>query len=109
MYKLYYDATCPICNNFVKLIKSKVDLSKLQFLPITTNDSNFKLELPSGKVVSGQEALNELANAFPIILNYFWMLPNVFKKPALNVVYKAGAVIRKVIKKVTGCNCGNKK
>lgn len=107
-YKLYYDAHCPICTSFVSMLKTKVDLAKISFLPTTSNTKDFRLDISTGKVVYGQDAINELAQAFPAILNYFWMLPQGFKKPALNMVYKAGSVARTVIKKATGCGCGKK-
>ena len=109
MYKLYYDAQCPVCNNFIALIKAKVDHSKISFIPQTTSENNFKVELPNGTTLLGNAAINELANAFPAILNYFWMLPGILKKPALNLAVKAGSAIRNVIKKTSGCGCGKKK
>jgi len=109
MYKLFYDAQCPICNNFVALIKAKVDLNRITFVPQPSPENNFKVELPDGKTLIGNAAINELANAFPNILNYFWMLPGILKKPALHMAVKAGSAIRNVIKKSSGCGCNKKK
>ena len=108
MHKLYYDAQCPVCNNFVALIKAKVDQSKISFIPISAAETNFEVEMPDGRILVGNTAVNELANAFPSILNYFWMLPGILKKPALNLAVKAGSAIRSVAKKA-GCGCGKKK
>ena len=104
-YKLYYDAFCPVCNSFISIIKHKIDSSKIDFIGITTSDKNFKLILPDGRAAHGQDAIDELATAFPGILSYFWMLPQGLKKPALKVAYKVGSVVRNVIKKTTGCGC----
>lgn len=103
-YKLYFDGACPVCNSFVSLIRSKVDESRISFIPISTNDSNFKFETSDGTIYFGDEAINQLATAFPSVLNYFWMLPKAFQKPALHLAYKVGGAIRNVIKKDCGCN-----
>lgn len=108
-YKLYYDAFCPICTSFASILKNKLDQDKIEFVASSTNDGNFKLILPNGSSKFGQDAINELANTFPTILNYFWMLPNGLKKPALDMAYKIGSTVRKVIKKTGGCGCKNKK
>jgi hypothetical protein len=109
MYKLYYDSACPICNNFVSLIKAKVDVTKITFVPQSSPENNFRLEKPDGTMLTGNVAINELANVFPNILNYFWMLPGILKKPALHMVAKAGSAIRNVIKRSSGCGCNKKK
>lgn len=102
-YKLFFDGQCPVCNSFVGLIRNKVDETKIKFVPINTSDNNFKFETLDGKTYFGDEAINQLATAFPNVLNYFWMLPKPLQKPALHMAYKVGGMIRNVVKKDCGC------
>ncbi len=105
MYKLFFDSSCPVCSSFVNMIRSKIDSSKIEFLPMTSNENNFKIELPNGKTYFGKDAVTKLYKEFPEILNYFWMLPDKFKPAALQMTYKIGSLARTILKK-TGCNCG---
>lgn len=107
-YELFYDGDCPICGSFVQLIRKKVDASKLKFIPINKGE-NFRFVTMEGLEFRGEEAVNALADAFPTVLNYFWMLPTNLKKPALNLAYTAGAAIRSVLKKDADCGCNKGK
>lgn len=106
-YQLFYDGTCPICASFTQLIKKKVDATKIRFIPNNAGD-NFRFQTPDGTEYMGEEAVNALADAFPAVLNYFWMLPTNLKKPALNLAYKAGTAIRSALKP-NDCGCSKNK
>ena len=106
-YQLFYDGTCPVCTSFAHLIRKKVDASKIRFVPNNAGDS-FRFETPEGIVYEGEKAVNALADAFPAVLNYFWMLPASLKKPALNMAYKTGAAIRSVLVPTEDCGCSKK-
>lgn len=103
--KLYYDGGCPICNNYVKLLKRKLNVSQIQFIATTEKLDDFKFVTGTGKVYYGVDATKQLAKQFPKVLDYFWMLPEKYKTAALSIAYKAGSVVRAVLKKA-GCGCG---
>jgi predicted DCC family thiol-disulfide oxidoreductase YuxK len=111
--RLYYDANCPICNNYIKLLQRKINPNILEFLPISSDSKDFQFVSMDGRVSIGSEAIEKLAAAFPAVKNYFWMLPEKYKVPALKTAYKVGSAVRNAIKKVArkvgGCNCGKKK
>src|SRR3989344_8408777 len=106
-YKLYYDASCPVCSFFVQLLKKKTGLHAIGFFPLAANEKRLKLATPTGKIVFGQDAIRELTSVFPAILDYFWMLPKQLRKPAVTVAYQAGSIIR-IISKIIGCKCRHK-
>lgn len=105
--KLYYDSGCPICNNYVKLLKRKLDQRRVKFIGTTEKLDDFKYVTSNNKTYYGTEATKQLAKEFPVVLDYFWMLPEKYKTSALSIVYKAGSVVRTVLKK-TGCGCNKK-
>jgi hypothetical protein len=74
-YKLYYDASCPVCSFLADALKKKAGLHNLGIFPLTDNEKRLKLETPAGKTLFGQNAIRELTNVFPEILDYFRMLP----------------------------------
>ena len=105
--KLYYDASCPICMQFIKMVRNKVSLEELHLIPINNNEATeFKYEDKNGKTFNGTSAVTRFSEEYPSILSYFWMLPSKFQATALNAVYKVGTAVRSVIKK--DCNCGKK-
>lgn len=104
--KLYYDAKCPICTNFVTVLKRKISTSDITFVASTEDMKDFKFTDESGAVFYGQEAIKRMSSRFPVLLDYFWMLPESLRVTGLQTAYKVGSVARKVLKKVTGCGCG---
>jgi hypothetical protein len=106
--KLYYDSGCPICNNYVKLLKKKLSTTQIQFIATSEPLDDFKFTTPSGETYYGVDATKQLAAQYPKVLDYFWMLPTKYKSSALTVAYKTGSVVRKILKK-TGCGCGKKR
>ena len=105
--KLYYDGGCPICNNYVKLLKKKLDQNHIKFISTSENLDDFKYISRTNKTYYGTEATKQLAKEFPIVLDYFWMLPSKYKTAALSIAYKAGSIARSVLKKA-GCGCSKK-
>lgn len=103
---LYYDGNCPICTNYVGILRRKLNPIDIQFIKATEPMDDFKFILDDGSIFYGKEAIAKMANRFPVLLDYFWMLPDKFKLSGLQSVYKASSIARAVIKKVGGCNCG---
>lgn len=103
---LIYDASCPICVNYVKILKRKISMAQLNFVSSDGKLNEFKFITEDGTEFQGKDAIAKMANRFPIIMDYFWMLPEKFRVTGLQVAYKAGSVVRNVLKKASGCGCG---
>ena len=115
-YRLYYDATCPVCTNFIKLLRKKINISKISILPSPTDAKDFQFVDLQGRVYSGDSAVEQLSIAFPKIKNFFWMLPDKYKLKALKAAYQVGSAVRNILPRTTprtprhagGCGCGKK-
>lgn len=107
--RLFYDSSCPICNNYVRMLRKKIDPNSIQFIASKVNRSEFQFVTSDNQVFSGKIAVQQLANAFPEVLSYFWMLPDKYKVAGLQTAYKVGGAIRKVKNKILpkkkGCGC----
>ena len=104
--RLYYDARCPICTNYVTVLKRKLSSTDVIFTPTTENMDDFKFSDENGNIYTGKDAIEKMAIRFPVLLDYFWMLPEKFRVDGLKAAYKVGSMARQVIKKVSGCGCG---
>ena len=110
--KLYYDGNCPICNNYVRMLKKKLDANKIEFVPSAINLKDFQYVGLDKRVYSGDKAIEKLATEFPRVQNYLWMLPDKYKIKTLQAIYKVSSRVRQAIKpkaKRKGCGCGGKK
>ena len=76
-------------------------------------ESDFKYVIKTGETFVGVKAVERLAKDYPAVLSYFWILPKRYQLDAMKIAYKAGGVIRKVVKtalrKKEDCNCGGRK
>lgn len=104
--KLYYDASCPVCTNYVSVLRRKLNPSDIQFIPATEKLDEFMFVLEDGTTLYGKDGIERMAQRFPVILDYFWMLPERLRVTGLQAAYKVGSAVRKAIKSVTGCGCG---
>lgn len=104
--KLFYDANCPICSNYVKLMQRRISSDKIDFVPTAGESKDFGYQSFDGTMYEGQAAIDVMANEITEIKEYFWMLPAQYRVPALQAAYKVSSAVRSVIKKVGGCNCG---
>lgn len=104
--RLYFDIKCPVCNNYCKLLQRKIPVQEIEFLPASTDVSEFQYISKEGKSYRGEQAIEQLASDFPTVKNYFWMLPEKYKVKALKVAYKVGSIVRKAISHKKGCGCG---
>ena len=104
--QLFYDAKCPICTNYVSILRRKINPNDIIFVPTQENLSDFKFVLESGDEYLGKAGIEAMAKRFPVILDYFWMLPDRLRVSGLQMAYSVGSTARKVIKSVTGCGCG---
>jgi len=110
--KLYYDDKCPVCISYINLLRRKLNESEIDLLPFKGTAVDFQYVSVSGKVLSGNKAIEELANDFPAVTSYFWILPERYKVKALQAAYKVGTAVRNAItpkSKKKGCGCGKKK
>jgi hypothetical protein len=104
--RLFYDGNCPLCNNYVRMLRKKIDPNKIEYIPSNIKASEFQFVTSSNQVFNGTPAIEQLAKAFPEVLSYFWMLPDKYKVVGLKAAYKVGGIIRKAIKRKKNCNCG---
>jgi hypothetical protein len=94
--KLYFDAACPLCRSFAKLLRKHLSGQiELVEMPDGTQAKDFKLELPSGELLYGQEAINALEKEIPKVKDFFWMLPGSYKGKALRKTYALGKFWRR--------------
>ena len=116
--RLYYDETCPVCSNYIKLLRRKINPDRIEFLPIGSDSKDFKFATETGTLFKGEKAIEKLAQTFPQVKNYFWMLPEKYKITALKTAYRIGGAVRNVVNKTInrtkkrsggGCGCGGKK
>lgn len=105
--KLVYDGTCPVCINYIRLVKKKMSPDDVDFVPTNGSLNDFQYVSKSNQVYQGNTAIEMMAKDFPAILDYMWMLPTSYKVTGLKTAYAVGSAVRKVIKK--GCNCGGRK
>lgn len=77
----------------------------VQFIASTEKMEEFKFVLEDGSVFIGKDGIERMAQRFPVLLDYFWMLPEKFRVSGLQAAYKVGSAARKVLKKVSGCGC----
>lgn len=107
--KLIYDAKCPICTNYVQMIRRKVPSGSIEFIGDHTDLTTFQYVTQSGETYSGNRAIEVLAKDFPSVLGYMWMLPEKYKVSGLKAAASVGGVVRNAYNKITrrgGCNCG---
>lgn len=104
--KLYYDSGCPICTNYVSVLRRKLNPTDIQFIPATEKLEEFKFVLEDGSIYMGKAGIEKMAQRFPVLLDYFWMLPERLRVTGLQTAYKVGSAARKIIKSVSGCGCG---
>jgi len=109
--QLVYDANCPICTNYVRLLKKKVTPDKLEYVPSTASLDEFQYINADGVTFEGAPAIDELTKDFSEVTQFFWLLPQKYRTTALKAVYAASGVVRNVLGRVKkgGCGCGKKK
>jgi len=108
--KLYFDGNCPVCTSYIRLLRKKLDETKIEIIPFQSSAKEFQYVSADGRVYAGNRAIEQLAKDFPAVTNYFWILPDKYKVKALQVAYKVGSVVRNAITpKKKGCGCGKKK
>ncbi len=104
--RIIYDATCPICTNFMHMIRAKVQ-DRAEYCRAAEDARDFRYIDSNDKEYSGTAAVDKMATDFPEIGDYLFILPEKFRKAGLKAVYKVAGPVRKVIGTVKkGCNCG---
>jgi predicted DCC family thiol-disulfide oxidoreductase YuxK len=106
--RLFYDANCPVCTNYIRLVRKKIDINELDFVSSGGMYDDFQYVNKLNEVTQGNAAIDSLSKDFPTILDYVWMLPPQYKVSGLKAAYKVGSALRKVINSARGCNCGKK-
>jgi hypothetical protein len=107
--KLYFDANCPLCRSFAKLLRKHLSGQvELLEMPNSEQIKDFKLELPNGELLYGKEAIDALEREVPKVKDFFWMLPESYKGKALHETYALGKLFRRFFyffgkKRCEGC------
>lgn len=105
---LFYDPHCPVCLSFSKLLEKKVTQPGLILSPLSKEEASqvkdFFVESPQGKY-EGKEAVDYLAQKYPEIKDFFWMLPASYRHSAVQGSFKIARWIRKWILGKKDCNC----
>lgn len=106
--QLYYDKTCPVCSNYVRMLKKKVSEEKMDYLAASQDAKDFKYVNSEGLAFTGLVAIDKLTADFPEIKDFMFMLPPSLRASGLKTAYKVASVARRTINKITrkGCNCG---
>lgn len=105
--RILYDYGCPVCSNFIRLVKRKIPVESLEYYPSGPEAKDFEYINQQGTHSFGTVAIDAMSKDFPQITDYMWMLPPAYKTAGLKVAYKIGSAVRKVVGKVKkGCNCG---
>ncbi len=109
--QLLYDASCPICTNYVRLLKKKISPDVLDYTPTGDGLDEFRYINSDNVTFEGRPAIDELSKDFPDVTQFFWLLPHKYRTTALKAAYTAASTARTVLKAVTrgGCGCGKKK
>lgn len=109
--QLIYDANCPICSNYIRLLKKKITSDRLEYVPDGSNLDDFRYINSDGVAFDGNAAIDELTKDFDEVNQFFWLLPQKYRTTALKAVYTASSAVRTVLKAATrgGCGCGKKK
>lgn len=106
--QIFYDKTCPVCSNYIRVVKKYIPEEKLEYVASGSDAKDFKYVNSKGTSFSGEPAIDAMSEDFPEILNAVWVLPNSLKKTGLKVAYKVGSSARRTINKIKkGCNCGH--
>lgn len=108
--RIVYDSNCPVCSEYMRLVKRKIGDTKVEYYPSEGKASDFEYINANGKSFLGVAAIDAMAKDFPTIKDYMWMLPAEYKTAGLKIAYKVGSIVRKAIGVVRkGCNCGGGK
>lgn len=110
IYILYYDSNCPICSSFARLLKGKLDRTRINVVALASDASDFKLKTPRGAEYVGKEALDILLREFPEVKSFFWMLPTGMRSNAVKATVSVAKSARNLIGSLTKrpCNCGKR-
>ena len=109
--QLIFDDGCPICANYVRILKKKVSEADLDYVPDGSGLDEFRYINADGVTFEGSPAIDELSKDFKEVNQFFWILPQKYRTTALKLAYKTASVTRSALKAVTrgGCGCGKKK
>ena len=109
MRTLYYDDKCPVCRGFASMLRRKLPSNAIAFEPVSDGAKEFRYTTDGGVTLSGDVALDALLNDFPSVKEFFWMLPDSLKMPAVKSVVAAAGVLRQAINIVRPCgSCGKR-
>jgi hypothetical protein len=105
--KLYFDAACPLCRSFAKLLRKHLSSeAEIIEFPQGEQAKDFKLELSTGEFLYGKEAIDALEKEVPKIKDFFWMLPDSYKGKALRKTYTFGKFFHRFFYFLRGKRCG---
>ena len=95
--KLYFDSNCPVCRSFAKLLQKHLS-GEAEIIPLPQGEQTqeFKLELSSGEVLNGKEAIDAMEREIPKVKDFFWMLPSSYRGKAVYKTYAFGKFLRRI-------------
>ena len=114
---LIYDATCPICTNYKRFIKSRLG-DRIDCEPGTPEQKDVHYRNSTGQLFEGTKAVDMLVSDFPEIRDLNGLLPQRLRDLGLRIpgkipasgmkaIYKVSGGVRKTYQAVRkGCNCG---
>jgi len=104
--KLYFDSNCPVCRSFAKLLQKHLS-GEAEIIPLPQGEQaqEFKLELSSGEVLYGKEAIDALEREIPKVKDFFWMLPSSYRGKAVHKTYAIGNFLRRIFNLFYGNRC----
>jgi predicted DCC family thiol-disulfide oxidoreductase YuxK len=110
---LHFDPHCPVCKSFAKLIRRKISEEELPYQAMSEEEAlqadSFVLELTSEDdtklKLEGPEAIDKLAELYPAIREYFWMLPSNWHAPAMETTWRVGKWMRSIMNRLSGRKC----
>jgi len=109
--QLIFDDSCPICANYIRILKKKISEDELDYVPNGSGLDEFRYIDADGVMFEGAPAIDALTKDFSEVNQFFWLLPQKYRTSALKAVYYTASAVRTVLKKATrgGCGCGKKK
>lgn len=111
--QLLYDEGCVVCRSFASMLEKKLGSSGLKLKPLAIESVNgelrhslkdFRYRAPDGQEFRGKPAIDALARDFPEVKDFFWILPDRARVPALRQAYGFAKFLRRLLRRDCNCN-----
>ena len=104
--KIFYDAECFICSNYIRFLKIYTPSDKLDYEPMTEKSDNFIYQSIDGTLYYGHDGIDKLMAEVPETTSSFDMVPYWVRHRTAHALYTLGGAARAIIKRVGGGCCG---